>query len=69
MKSVTQWFRPEEKPVHAGEYETKPFWFSDIQTRAKWDGRVWRWPQGGERMGNQKRRWRGLADKPEQSND
>jgi len=69
MKQVTQWFGPDEKPVHVGVYESTPLYVVNGDKRARWDGEVWRFVSDGSLCFYQRRRWRGLADKPEQEGE
>ena len=59
---VTQWFQPEEKPVHVGWYESEGY---TVYHYWWWNGECWTFPQDGFICSHQDRTWRGLAEKPE----
>jgi hypothetical protein len=62
MKTVTQWFGPDVKPVNPGAYEStiNEDGFGAYLS-AEWDGTWWRWEDGRICI-FQDRTWRGLAE-------
>lgn len=61
----TGWFPPEVKPVNVGDYESA-IHAGQMPVMTKWDLGVWRWVDTGLRCLIQDRRWRGLAEKPQE---
>jgi hypothetical protein len=75
MKPVTQWFGPDEKPVHAGVYERD---YGDDVYYCWWNGETWgvcsldisrAYRFRIVASGSIYLPWRGLADKPEQEGE
>lgn len=60
---LTDWFPPEIKPVHVGEYLSQIFdggWTYDWMVW--WDGRHWRDAENGWALSDQNVTWRGLTE-------
>jgi hypothetical protein len=64
---MTEWYPPEIKPVRVGwyqdGYELVPNCVHAFEMLSWWDGKVWRWREGGIRI-NQHHHWCGLAADP-----
>lgn len=61
---VTQWFKPEEKPVHVGEYQGTVLGKYERPPMYFWDGQQWRYRDTSGACFFQDVEWRGLAEKP-----
>lgn len=66
---LTDWFPPQVKPARKGYYHFKRWQDheSPMLSRLRmafWDGRDWRFRQGGEIANSCNQGWRGLAEKP-----
>lgn len=67
MSAVTQWFGPDQPPVHVGWYDTtKPHWEKGTTLRLYWSGLGWHFSDKrlNYRLFGPTRHWRGLAEKP-----
>jgi hypothetical protein len=76
MKTMTRWFKPAEKPVREGVYQTADRGMLESGTRGYqyWNGKWWgyynttpssAYRERSQKSGYQRNYWRGLADKPE----